>query len=98
MQRGAILVNTARGGLVDTAALVRVLDDGHLAGAALDVLESEPPAPDDPVVRHPRIVVTPHTGWYSEESVTVLKETCVRNALDALQGREVTNAVGSSPA
>jgi D-3-phosphoglycerate dehydrogenase / 2-oxoglutarate reductase len=98
MRADALLVNTARGGLVDTAALVRVLDDGHLAGAALDVLESEPPAPDDPVVRHPRIVVTPHTGWYSEESVTVLKETCVRNALDALQGREVTNAVGSAPA
>jgi D-3-phosphoglycerate dehydrogenase / 2-oxoglutarate reductase len=93
MRHDALLVNTARGGLVDTAALVRVLDEGHLAGAALDVLESEPPAPDDPVVRHPRIVVTPHAGWYSEESVTVLKQTCVRNALDALQGRDVTYTV-----
>jgi phosphoglycerate dehydrogenase-like enzyme len=45
------------------------------------------------VVRHPAILVTPHTGWYSEESVTVLKETCVRNALDALQGREVAHTV-----
>ncbi len=93
MRPDAVLVNTARGGLVDTAALVRVLDEGHLAGAALDVLETEPPTPDDPVVRHPRIVVTPHAGWYSEESVTVLKQTCVRNALDALQGRDVTYAV-----
>jgi D-3-phosphoglycerate dehydrogenase len=97
MRADALLVNTARGGLVDTAALVRVLDEGHLAGAALDVLESEPPAPDDPVVRHPRIVVTPHAAWYSEESVTVLKQTCVRNALDALQGRTVTYAVTARP-
>jgi D-3-phosphoglycerate dehydrogenase len=93
MRGDALLVNTARGQLIDTAALVRVLDEGHLAGAALDVLESEPPAPDDPVVRHPRIIVTPHTGWYSEESVTVLKQTCVRNALDALHGRTVAYAV-----
>jgi D-3-phosphoglycerate dehydrogenase / 2-oxoglutarate reductase len=96
MRPDALLVNTARGGLVDTAALVRVLDEGHLAGAALDVVEAEPPAPDDPVVRHPRIVVTPHAGWYSEESVTVLKETCVRNVLDALQGRDVRYAVTAS--
>ncbi len=93
MRADAVLVNTARGGLVDTAALVRVLDEGHLGGAGLDVLEVEPPAPDDPVVRHPRIVVTPHAAWYSEESVEVLKETCVRNALDALQGREVAHTV-----
>ncbi len=93
MRPDALLVNTARGGLVDTAALVRVLDEGHLAGAALDVLETEPPAADDPVVRHPRVVLTPHTGWYSEESVTVLKETCVRNVLDALRGREVAHTV-----
>jgi D-3-phosphoglycerate dehydrogenase len=96
MRADAVLVNTARGGLVDTAALVRVLDEGHLGGAALDVLEVEPPAPDDPVVRHPRILVTPHAAWYSEESVAVLKETCVRNALDALAGRAVAHAVNGS--
>jgi D-3-phosphoglycerate dehydrogenase len=97
MRPDALLVNTARGGLVDTAALVRVLDEGHLAGAALDVLETEPPSPDDPLVRHPRIVVTPHAAWYSEESVTVLKETCVRNVLDALAGREVPYTVNPAP-
>lgn len=96
MRPDAVLVNTARGGLVDTAALVRVLDEGHLAGAALDVLETEPPAPDDPVVRHPRIVVTPHAAWYSEESMTVLKETCVRNVLDAFHGRTVPYTVDGS--
>jgi D-3-phosphoglycerate dehydrogenase len=94
MRADAFLVNTGRGALVDTAALVRVLDEGHLAGAALDVLEQEPPEPGDPVVGHPRIVVTPHAGWYSEESLTVLKETCVRNVLDALQGRDVPYVIG----
>lgn len=67
MKPGARLINCARGGLVDERALVEALDSGHLAGAALDVFETEPP-PVDGVVGHPRAVVTPHLGASTVEA------------------------------
>jgi D-3-phosphoglycerate dehydrogenase len=67
MKAGGLLVNTARGGLVDERALVRVLDDGHLAGAAMDVFESEPDVPAA-LARHERVLVTPHIGGATRES------------------------------
>jgi D-3-phosphoglycerate dehydrogenase len=87
MRPSAFLVNTARGGLVDTAALLAALDAGELAGAALDVLETEPP--DDlgwRLARHPRVVVTPHAAWYSEEAFLTLKAEVAREALRVLEG------------
>jgi D-3-phosphoglycerate dehydrogenase len=87
MRPTAFLVNTARGGLVDTAALLAALDAGELAGAALDVLETEPP--DDlgwRLARHPRAVVTPHAAWYSEEAFLTLKTEVAREALRVLEG------------
>ncbi|WP_340538135.1 C-terminal binding protein [Nocardioides sp. GXZ039] len=68
LRRGAMLVNASRGDLIDTAALLRALDDGVLSGAALDVLPHEPPARDDPLVRHPRTLVTPHAAYLSPAS------------------------------
>lgn len=88
MRPTAFLVNTARGGLVDAAALLAALDAGELAGAALDVLEGEPP--DDlgwRLVRHPRVVATPHAAWYSEEAFHTLKSEVAREALRVLQGQ-----------
>lgn len=69
MRPGAYLVNVSRGGLIDTAALLASLDRGHLAGAALDVTDPEPPAPGDAVRRHPRILVTPHAAFHSSRAL-----------------------------
>jgi len=68
MPRGSFLVNTARGELVDEGALVDALARGQLAGAALDTLQHEPPAPDHPLLGRPDVLLTPHTAWLTHES------------------------------
>jgi D-3-phosphoglycerate dehydrogenase len=68
MPRGGFLINTARAGLVDEGALLGALDSGALGGAAIDVLREEPPTPLRPAPRHPRLIVTPHSAWYSPRS------------------------------
>jgi D-3-phosphoglycerate dehydrogenase len=99
MRPTAFLVNTARGGLVDAAALLAALDAGELAGAALDVLEGEPP--DElgwRLARHPRVVATPHAAWYSEEAFHTLKSEVAREALRVLEGGEPRSPVNSPAA
>jgi D-3-phosphoglycerate dehydrogenase / 2-oxoglutarate reductase len=87
MRPTAFLVNTARGGLVDGPALLAALDAGELAGAALDVLEVEPPdGLGWRLARHPRVVATPHAAWYSEEAFHTLKTEVAREALRVLEG------------
>jgi D-3-phosphoglycerate dehydrogenase len=68
MKKDAILVNTARGDIVDEAALAEALHEGALGGAGIDVLSTEPPDPSNPLLSAPNTVVTPHLAWYSEES------------------------------
>jgi D-3-phosphoglycerate dehydrogenase len=68
VKHGSYLVNVSRGDVVDLSALVSALDEGRLAGAALDVLPQEPPDPDEPILQHPRVLITPHSAFLSEES------------------------------
>jgi D-3-phosphoglycerate dehydrogenase / 2-oxoglutarate reductase len=84
MPAHAVLVNTARGPLVDTDALDRALAEGWIGGAALDVLETEPPPPDLPLLRHDDLIVTAHQAFYSEEALRELQRKAAENLLDAL--------------
>jgi D-3-phosphoglycerate dehydrogenase len=93
MPAGAVLVDTAREQLVDTAALVRALDTGHLGGAALDVLAVEPPTPAAPAPQAPGLVVTPHAAWYSAEAEEAVYRRPVLAVRAVLEGREPPDAV-----
>lgn len=86
VRRGAVLVNTARGALVDTEALLEAVDDGRLAGVALDVTEPEPPPTDSPLRHRDEIVLTPHAAFYDDDSVHALQRLATEEAGRALRG------------
>jgi D-3-phosphoglycerate dehydrogenase len=83
LKPGAYLINTARGELLDEAAVLEALNDGRLAGVAIDAYRQEPPG-DEPLVRHERVIATPHIGGYSRESVDRAVDRAVDNLLSAL--------------
>ena len=87
MKPGAVVVNTARGGLVDTAALRRALDADRIGGAALDVTDPEPPEPGDPLLGDSRLILTPHAAFYSEESLAELKRRAAEGLVAAISSR-----------
>ena len=89
MKPGAILINTGRGPLVDEAALARALTEGRLGGAGLDVLGTEPPAPDNPLLAAPRCVITPHIAWATRESRQRLMQITLDNVRGFLDGAPV---------
>lgn len=84
MPAGGYVVNVSRGELVDAPALLAALDAGRLRGAFLDVVHPEPPAPDDPVLHHPRVLVTPHAAFYSAATVREYVMTTVDAVLGVL--------------
>ena len=93
MRRGARLVNTCRGGLVDERALAGALRDGHLAGAGLDVFEAEPPPAESPLRELQAVTLSPHAAWYSAGALADLPVLATRQAIDFLAGRPVASIV-----
>lgn len=93
MKPGAVLINTARGGIVDEAALAAALDSGHLFAAGLDVFAREPVAMDNPLLQHPRVVVVPHIGSATTLTRGRMVDIAVRNAMAALQGQPMPHCV-----
>jgi glycerate dehydrogenase len=98
MQRRPLLINTARGGLVDEHALVAALDEGLISGAGFDVAASgEPPPSDSPLMRmaaRPNVIVTPHVAWASDEAQQALADQLIDNIDNFVAGRP-TNLVGA---
>lgn len=90
MKKRPLLINTARGGLVDEADLVRALDEGLISGIGFDVVTGEPPAPDNPLMRaanRPNVIVTPHIAWASDEAQQALADQLMDNIENFVAGR-----------
>lgn len=102
MPRGSFLVNTSRGAVVDTSAIPTAIASGHLAGAGIDVLATEPPSEDDPLLRawrdpnhlaYHRVIVNPHSAFYSEEGLLDMRVKGAKAVQNALLGRPLLNVV-----
>ncbi len=89
MKPSAFLINTSRGALVDEEALIRALQNGVIAGAGLDVQETEPPAPDNPLYRMDNVILTPHMGWKGLETRQRLVSLLAENIRAFLEGKPV---------
>ena len=93
MKKTAYLVNTARGPIIDEAALAAALDAGEIAGAALDVMAEEPPPAGSPLFGRDNVIVTPHTSFYSEESLVELQTKAAQEVVAVLTGHAPRNPV-----
>jgi D-3-phosphoglycerate dehydrogenase len=95
MKKGAYVVNTARGPLIDEAALVAALDAGQVGGAALDVVTSEPLAKDSPLLGRPNVIITPHTAFYSVEALAELQTKCASDVARVLSGEKAVYPISA---
>ena len=96
MRRKPLIINTARGGLVDEDALVRALDEGLISGIGFDVLSGEPPGDDNPLMRiasRPNVIVTPHVAWASDEAQQALADQLMENIARFVAGAPVNVVV-----
>ncbi len=93
MKPGAILVNTARGGLIDEAALVEALKSGHLRAGGLDVFAEEPVMPDNPLLKLDNVVLMPHVAWLTPETLDRSLDVAVENMRRLRDGRELLHRV-----
>jgi D-3-phosphoglycerate dehydrogenase len=95
MKKGALVINTARGPLIDEPALIAALDSGHLGGAALDVVTAEPLAKDSPLVGRDNVILTPHTAFYSVEALEELQSKCASDVARVLSGERAVYPISA---
>lgn len=88
MKSSAVLINTARAGVIDTQALCRAVSEGKIAGAALDVFDQEPPPGDDPLCSAPNILATPHIAAYAQEAVSEMDRMCADDLIAFFSGKK----------
>ena len=93
MKRGAILVNTARGGLVDEPFLINALESGHLAAAGLDVFAAEPPPADHPLLSLPNVICAPHAAWLTQETLQRSLDVALENVRRLEAGKPLLHRV-----
>lgn len=86
MKNSAVVINTARGPIIDEKALIAALEQGQIAGAALDVAEEEPIGRDNPLLKMDNVILTPHSAWYSEEAMVELRQKAAMNIVQVLSG------------
>jgi D-3-phosphoglycerate dehydrogenase len=96
MKPTAILINTSRGPVVDERALIHALEARRLAGAALDVWEEEPPAPDHPLLKMDRVIATPHSAYFSTAAVAQVPRRCGEEVARVLTGQRPLNVVNAA--
>jgi D-3-phosphoglycerate dehydrogenase len=95
-KKGAFLINCARGGIIDESALARMIQVGHVAGAALDVFEKEPPSPDNPLLKLDKVICTPHIGASTVEAQENVSVAIACQIIDVLKNNIIVNAVNTS--
>ena len=93
MEKKPLLINTSRGPIIDEKALIQALEQGLIAGAGLDVLEKEPPDSKNPLLKMENVILSPHIGFYSEESISELKRRTARNVSNVLLGKWPSSVV-----
>jgi len=92
MKKGALLINTARGPIIDEAALIDALRSGHIGGAGLDTFESEPIAADNPLLSLENVIVTPHVAGVTRNAALRVATTTAHNVVNVLEGRSLPKA------
>ncbi|MCI2256820.1 C-terminal binding protein [Domibacillus sp. PGB-M46] len=93
MKKNAVIINTARGPIIDEKALIDALEQGMIAGAALDVTEEEPVSKTSPLLQMDNVIITPHSAWYSEEAMVELRQKAAKNIVQVLKGEQTPYAL-----
>lgn len=93
LPQGAFVINTSRGGVVNEEGLYWAINEGHIAGAGLDVLFNEPPQSNNPLLNTDKVFITPHSAYISEEAIVELKTKTSQNAIDGVAGKPIAHTL-----